>query len=73
MSEQGQEIDGNGRRIDELDQFILLGAYRTNQLSAHSQNMKEEHETLLKAEANKLLIARRELDERNPNSSAKNS
>ena len=32
VSEQGQEIYSDGRRIDELGSFILLGTQRTQEL-----------------------------------------
>ena len=64
VSEQGQEIYGDGRRIDELDAFITLGTQRTHELGVQNQNLKKEYDTLLKAEADKMLIAQKLLQEK---------
>jgi hypothetical protein len=62
ISEQGQEIYGDGRRIDELDNYILLGNARIVALNTQSQGMKVEYESLLKVESAKLLEARKEVE-----------
>jgi hypothetical protein len=62
ISNQGQEIYGDGRRIDELDNYILRGNARIVALDAQSQGMKVEYESLLKVESAKLLDARKEVE-----------
>jgi hypothetical protein len=62
ISDQGHEIYGDGRRIDELDNYILLGNERIVALNTQSQGMKVEYESLLKIESAKLLEARKEVE-----------
>ncbi len=65
VAAQGLEIYGDGRRIDELDQYILDGSRRAEVLDAQQHGMKNEYDTLLQAESTKLFNARRELDAKN--------
>jgi len=46
VSAQGQEIYGDGRRIDELDHYLSLTTQRADQLGSQNQNMKDEHASL---------------------------
>ena len=66
VSEQGQEIYGDGRRIDELDSFILLGTQRTQELGLQNQNLRAEYDALLKAEADKVLIVQKQVEKKIP-------
>ncbi len=59
---QGQELYGDGRRIDELDSFIALGTQRLVDMNASAQAMKHEYEKQLQVETGKLSNARLEIE-----------
>ncbi len=61
VANQGQEIYGDGRRIDELDQYIMDGQARNYRLVSQHQLAKDGYDHQLKAEADKFAIARQQL------------